>query len=42
MNFELSPQLQALRDGVRHFIGAEVIPLKPQENERDDLPWCST
>jgi acyl-CoA dehydrogenase len=38
MDFELSPELRALRDAVRRFIDGEVIPLEPHENEYDGLP----
>ncbi len=38
MDFELSPELQALRNQVRAFIDRAVIPLEPHENEEDGLP----
>jgi acyl-CoA dehydrogenase len=38
MDFALSQPLQELRERVRAFVRAEVIPLEPHENEDDDLP----
>jgi acyl-CoA dehydrogenase len=38
MDFELSPELQGLRDRVRSFIDREAIPLEPRENDEDGLP----
>jgi acyl-CoA dehydrogenase len=38
MDFDLSPELRALRDRVRAFVRDVVAPLEPHENEDDGLP----
>src|SRR5260370_19561942 len=38
MDFDLSPEVTALRDRVRDFIRREVLPLEPREDEHDGLP----
>src|SRR5262245_45116118 len=38
MNFDFPAPVQELRQRVRAFIDAEVIPLEPHENEEDGLP----
>jgi acyl-CoA dehydrogenase len=38
MDFDLTPELQALRHQVWAFIDREVLPLEPHENEDDGLP----
>jgi acyl-CoA dehydrogenase len=38
VNFELPGSVQSLRERVRQFVRAEVVPLEPQETEDDGLP----
>jgi acyl-CoA dehydrogenase len=38
MNFDLSPELQDLRDRTRAFVRAEVVPAERHESEAEGLP----